>query len=949
MKWLQQKRLVWIVPISLAGAVVAILTWEGTGQWRPEDRVYRIGWDPDPPFQAVGEEGQASGLAVELVREAATRRGIRLEWVRQPGGADAALGDRKVDLWPLIAIIPERRGYIHFTEPYLETEHCFLVRADSDYTETPDLAGALISHNGVRINERNLRMLLPNAPLRTIRGTQGAMESVCQHRADAAFVEEYTATAALLGGLSCSGQALRLIPVPEVRMRLAVGSTFAASAAADAIREQIGKIAGEGKLPANLMRWSYFSRHNLESTQALREAKRVQWLLTDLVIGLFGVLLIAGWLTRRTLRERRKARRAEEELGTTQQNYQLLTEQAADGVFLVDQDGRFLLVNSRMREMLGYTEAEMRQLTVLDTYFPGERESGRQLLARIVRGTSVRFERQMGRKDGTAIPAEASVVRLEDGRIQGIVRDITERKQAEIALRESEERFRNMADSAPVMIWVAGPDKVLTFFNKTWLDFVGRTLEQELNNGWVQSVHLDDRERCFGSYCSAFDARENFHIEYRLRRADGEYRPVLCSGVPRFAPNGVFVGYIGSDIDITDLRRAQEADFERQKLESLGVLTGGVAHDFNNLLGSILLNAELAEEQVAAGEPAGGEIQRIKAVAVRAAEIVRELMIYSGQDKADLGPVDLSRLVEEMLELLKVSISKHAVLQTDLDKNLAAVRGNAVQLRQIVMNLIINASEALGECDGVIKVSTSRTSGTEGAAACATSWSPGACVRLEVSDTGCGMTEEQKARIFEPFFTTKFTGRGLGLAAVQGIVRGHGGAINVVSAPGQGSRFEVLLPCASEPVLGRSEIAVPAPAGEVGLLAGTVLLVEDEDALRRSVSTMLRGQAFTVIEAANGKIGVDLFRASALQIDVVLLDLTLPGMSGRDVLDELRRIQPSVKVIITSAYSQDWTLTSIGGQHSVPYIRKPYHFRELIDLLRKACSAQPGMRSHAAG
>ena len=156
------------------------MIWTGTSRWKPEDRLYRIGWEPDPPFQAEGLEGQATGLAVELVREAARRRGIRLEWVRQSDGPDAALRDQKVDLWPLITIIPERQSYIHFTEPYLQNEHCFLVRADSIYREIPDLAGALISHNGVRINERNLRILLPNARLLTSRGTEAAMENACQ-------------------------------------------------------------------------------------------------------------------------------------------------------------------------------------------------------------------------------------------------------------------------------------------------------------------------------------------------------------------------------------------------------------------------------------------------------------------------------------------------------------------------------------------------------------------------------------------------------------------------------------------------------------------------------------------------------------------------------------------------------------------------------------------------
>jgi two-component system, cell cycle sensor histidine kinase and response regulator CckA len=529
----------------------------------------------------------------------------------------------------------------------------------------------------------------------------------------------------------------------------------------------------------------------------------------------------------------------------------------------------------------------------------------------------------------------------EAARLVGVSLDVTGRKQAETALRESEELFRNLADTAPVMMWMSGPDKLCTFFNKTWMNFTGRTLEQELGHGWAEGIYRDDLDDCFTRYCAAFDARRDFHIEYRLRRADGEYRWLMCSGVPRFTSDGAFAGYIGSDIDITDLKRAQVEAVERQKLESLGVLTSGIAHDFNNLLGSVLADAELAELEVAAGSSPAEQIGRIKGVAVRASEIVRELMIYSGQDQADLGSVDLSRLVEEMLELLKVSISKHAVLKTDLRQNLPAVRGNAAQIRQVVMNLIINASEALGEKDGTIHVTTSLAGSGRNLNSLSTNSVPkGDYLRLEVSDTGCGIAKEQQARVFDPFFSTKFAGRGLGLAVVHGIVRAHAGAIHLSSTPGQGTTFQVLLPFAARGPARNVAVSVPDLATGTNVAPATLLFVEDEAELRTSVSKMLSRRGFSVLGAGDGTTAVDLLRSHPSEIDIILLDMTLPGTPSREVIEEAQRMRPGVKVVLTSAYSRERVAQSIDAPIVKGFIRKPFQFSELMELLRATLEGQ---------
>jgi PAS domain S-box-containing protein len=358
-------------------------------------------------------------------------------------------------------------------------------------------------------------------------------------------------------------------------------------------------------------------------------------------------------------------------------------------------------------------------------------------------------------------------------------------------LRESEERFRNMADTAPVLIWVSGPDKDCTFFNEGWLTFTGRTMEQELGRGWADNVHPDDLDRCWETYSSFFDGRRNFQMEYRLRRADGEYRWLMDKGVPRFEPGGVFAGYIGSCVDMTDIKLAHEEDLNRQKLETVGLLASGIAHDFNNLLGVVLANSELALGELAEGSMSARELTSIRDAAIRGAEIVRQLMAYAGKEDETPELVDVSWIVEDMLELLKASVPTRVTVESHLGMKLLPVRANPAQIRQIVMNLFYNASEAIGDRVGVIRVAARqvKVATSEGIAA-------SDYVQLDVSDTGSGMTPEIQARVFEAFFTTKSgSGHGLGLAAVHGIVESLHGTIRVSSTPGEGTKFEISLPC----------------------------------------------------------------------------------------------------------------------------------------------------------
>jgi PAS domain S-box-containing protein len=449
----------------------------------------------------------------------------------------------------------------------------------------------------------------------------------------------------------------------------------------------------------------------------------------------------------------------------------------------------------------------------------------------------------------------------------------------------------------------------------------------------LQAVLPKDRERVERWIKECLAEKNGHSIEFQLLRPNGDARTVICTAEVSTDDSGCPERMLGACQDITEARRAQQEEFIRQKLESVGTLAGGIAHDFNNLLGGILTEAELIEDEMGSHSLAAEEVQTIKGLAIRGSEIVRELMTYAGNETIDSELLDLSQLVEEMLKLLRVSISKRAILRTGLDKNLPAIMGHPGQIRQVVMNLIINASEALGETEGVITVTTSLVTDTRdllaGSAALSRTEN---YVLLEVSDTGSGMTEEQMSRIFDPFYTTKFMGRGLGLAVVQGVVRTHGGAIRLESTPHRGTTFRIFLPSAGQALEkgGTSEVSARE---HVSGPTGTVLLVEDEDSLRFAVARMLRRRGFRVIEAADGTAAIHLLRDQEHDIDLILLDLTIPGANSQEVVYEARLTRPDAKIVITSAYGEEAGSPLLREPQVKAYIRKPFHADHLVRLL----------------
>ncbi len=521
------------------------------------------------------------------------------------------------------------------------------------------------------------------------------------------------------------------------------------------------------------------------------------------------------------------------------------------------------------------------------------------------------------------------------------------RKWTEKELRQNQERLAMAMEGTGDTMWEWDLSTGKVHFDPEWLALLGYAEEEiRYNHDWIaKHVPEETIQEARESLEAHLEGRSKYwEVEYRFRTKSDRDRWFWSRGkcVQR-DENGNALRIMGTHREITDRKKLEEEQNKlekqmqhTQKLESLGVLAGGIAHDFNNLLMGILGNADLALYEVSPVAPVRENLIEIETAAKRAAELCRQMLAYSGKGSFVISTINLNEVIEEMTHLLEISISKNVVLRYRLAKDLPSIEADVTQLRQVVMNLITNGSDAIEEKSGVITIGTGIMEIDQKALQdifMNEEMEPGKFVFLEVSDTGCGMDKETQNRIFEPFFTTKFTGRGLGMAAVQGIVRSHGGCIKVYSEPGQGSTFKTFFPQSSGPAqkLNKTVRADSDWRGE-----GLMLLVDDEKKVITVGQRMLNRMGFEAYTAENGREAVEIYEKYQDRIRCVILDLTMPHMNGEETFRALRAINPAVCVMLSSGYTEQDVTSRFAGKNLAGFIQKPYQFSDLQEKIQKA-------------
>ncbi len=524
------------------------------------------------------------------------------------------------------------------------------------------------------------------------------------------------------------------------------------------------------------------------------------------------------------------------------------------------------------------------------------------------------------------------------GAVASILSAALERRRMEERLRSSEARYRFLADNALDVISLHDATGRYLYASPAVHRMLGFRPEEMVGCGGGVFLPPEDQDR-MGEATRRLAAGEvtALTMQHRLRKKDGGFLEVetVSSSVP--GGRGGAPRIVRITRDLTERKMMESRLFESQKLETIGMLAGGIAHEFNNLLVGITGTAEMLSHLLAGNDEAAGYLGMIDRMGARAAELTRQLLAYAGQGRRRPEVLSINRIVREDLPVLKATLPPSVEVRLELAGDEPAIEADLLQVKQAVMSLCLNAAEAMPG-GGVLALRTRKEetsadgppspgfSGGEGAGRTTGSGipTPGPKAVLEVSDTGCGMDAETLARIFEPFFSTKFVGRGMGLAAVRGIVESHGGSIRVTSEVGKGTTFSLSFPAASVKAPAEDERPAAPHRG-----TGIILVADDEEDVRMMVRAMLESLEYRVLEARDGREAVDLYRERSGEIDLVLLDMMMPGMTGEEAFAEIRRISPSARSVLMSGYDDRGRIAQVVDSGFSGFLQKPFRRWEL--------------------
>ena len=616
-------------------------------------------------------------------------------------------------------------------------------------------------------------------------------------------------------------------------------------------------------------------------------------------------------------------------------------ESTADGILVVNADGHLETYNRNFAEMWRLDDyrtgdvAETHILhTILDQLVTPEMflVSLRDLYA----GSTEEVFDVLHCKDGR-IFERYSRPQLVGSRPAGRVwsfRDITERRRAEAALRESEERFRVLAETSPVGIFRTDPSGSTTFVNRRWCELSGMSFAEAMGDGWMKAMHPEDREQIAANWAKAVQVGESSSAEYRFVRPDGAIVWLVGQSRAQHNVDGTVVGYVGTITDVTDLKRAEEEreKIETQlrqskKMESLGTLAGGIAHDFNNILNGTFGFVDLARLELAPEHSVHVWLDRIAASSQRARELVRQILTFSRKGEGERVPLRLHVVVEEALRLLRSTLPPLVELQPSISAETPPVRADANQIHQVVLNLCTNAWHALPPRGGHIAITLEPWTVTAGQAAANSDLRPGSWARLTVADDGSGMDAATLEHIFEPFFTTKDTGSGtgLGLAVVHGIMKSHEGAVVVRSAVGAGSTFELYFPAVAAAV-------EPPPLAPQAVLLGhgeRILVVDDDNVSGFVIEKLVASLGYAVTRCTRPQEALARFAAAPSSYDLVVSDLAMPGMNGEELIEHLAKIRPDLPIVVVSGYVETARQRILDRGLARAVLRKPVSRDEL--------------------